>query len=243
MPESLGEQKGEISPFFHIPCKSKLKEILLKERETLSFLSEEDLQLLSTFFHNEEQEQFLSKAVESLKKRQTIASEMQAQTRRLSNEIAELAGLFSFSEQDESTATQSCVRLTEKVEEKVSFIRTNIISCLSNQMIYVEDERIFFQIEKEILLLEVAYKALGKSPEEWESTQKVLLAYPPSELTSRAAHVLELYRTLESFLSSQLLLAAKAAKSKNAEKYANILYDASRTLSDAAKALKSLAEA
>lgn len=241
-PEFFGEQKGDFSPFFHIPSKNELQEILLKSREDASFLSEEDLQLLSTFFYIEKQKQFFSQAAESLKKRQAVAEEIQENTHKLSNEISELAKLFASFGQDRNTAIKCCARLAKSIEKETAYIHTNIIVCISNQIVLAEEENTFFQIKKEAFLLEIAYKILEKDLGEWENTKDILLSDPPSKLTSLASQVLELYNTIESHVTSQLVSAAKAAKANNTEKYVNILYETSRNLSDAANALKRLAE-
>ena len=49
----FGEQKGENSPFFHIPSKENLRKYILDNGLEIDFLSTDNLQEFSTFFHEE----------------------------------------------------------------------------------------------------------------------------------------------------------------------------------------------
>ena len=241
-PESLGEQKGDFSPFFHIENKERLLENILKERPCLSFVPEDDLSSFSIFLHKREQERFLEKAKKNLEKRQALVKEVQGYATRLSDEIIELARILSAPPKEGGAPSQSCAHLADEIEEKTTHIRTNILFPINEYLISIKNDNIFFQIEKGMFLLEIARKTLGETPPEWEKTKGRLLAHPPQVLADRLSQILDQYDALECHVASQLLAAAKAAKAQNTEKYTNLLHEIAVALYDSANLIKSLGE-
>ena len=156
--------------------KEKLKEILLNERKNISFVSDEELDKFDTFFHKDRQTRFLTKAKDYLEKRHAIAREIQSYASQLSREIVDLAKVLSAPPKEGSTTSQSCALLVGRMEEKTAYIRTNILYIINEYLLFIKNDSTFFQIEKEMFLLEIAWKALGETPPEWEKTKENLLA-------------------------------------------------------------------
>ncbi len=239
-PDLLGEQKGDFSPFFHIQDKETLKEAVLKERKSLSFLSEEELQVFSTFLHAKERGRFFKRAAAFCKERQALANDIHMEILSLSEEIAALAHRISMPREEGISLRKSCAQLAEQIEKGQREIRTNILNSINNKLIYISESGIFVQIEREFLLLEAALTALGIVPADLEQTKRELLSYPPQRLAHILSQALEQYRALEGYLASQIFAAAKVAKEKNTEKYSNILHEATVYLYDTAGRLKAI---
>ncbi len=239
-PDLFGEQKGEISPFFHIYKKEELEKILLKSEPELTFISEEDLKTFSTFFHKERQTLFLKKAAEASSDRQKLAEEIFTHIHSLASATTELAKTLSTQAKKETSLSKNCALLTDLVLEKEEDIRTNILVWINNQILHLNSDSTFLQIKKELFFLEEATKLLDTYPEDREETKSKLLQYPPQALISLLSRATQYYSDTERFLASQLLLAAKAAKAQNAAKYMNLLHGITVRLYDTARLLKAI---
>ncbi|MBO4978777.1 MAG: hypothetical protein J6D16_00045 [Clostridia bacterium] len=239
-PDLVGEQKGDSSPFFHIPSREELLALLLKERKDISFFSEDDLIQLSSFFHSEARDTFLRNATDELKKRQTITVDARARILELSEKMVLLARRISAPPKEGIPLSKACATLTEHIDEQKQFIHTNIIFSLNNKMLFLKDNNSFFQMERKILLLEIAQKALEILPNDWEITRHKLLSHSPKEQLPMLSTAIDCCNSVEERLASDLVLAAKAAKVKNAERYSNILHKTAMYLYDTAVLLKSI---
>ncbi len=239
-PDVFGEQKGEFSPFFHIMNKKELKNILLDISHESTYISEKDLEEFSTFFHEERRARFLSDAQKASSMRQALAKEINGYIHQLSNALSELAARLSKPLKAKGNPLTDCAALSVSVSEKESKIRTNILTNISKTLIFLHSDNTFFHFQKGLFFMETAMKFFQAYPPDWESTKASLTQYPPQELISILSHAIQHYEKAESLLASQLLLAAKAAKAQNHEKYVNILHETAVHLYDTAGLLKAI---
>ncbi len=238
-PDTFGEQKGEKSPFFHIMKKEELQRILFDSSDDLSFVSEKDVEDFRIFFHTERRDLFLAHAKKALAERQETAREIEAHVNRLSSCLFELSQDLSAPLEDTESLVKHCANLTVFTKTKKEEISNNILISLANIISKQENERIFLQMQKELLFTEIAEKALGTLPSDWDITKATLSSLPPQTLVAQAASVLNVYEEVEHFLSAVLTDAAKAAKRKDAAGYRNLLHSAAVFLFDTATRLKS----
>jgi len=236
-PDTIGKQKGEKSPFFHIMNKKDLQNILLNTESDTLFFSEGALAEFSTFFHKEKRELCLSEAKKALSMRQATAIEIEACASKLSEALAELSERLAEPPKAKEVLLKSCAALTEFVSSKETEIRTNILAFANKTLINLEQDNTFLHVQKELFFCEAVQKHLGILPTNWEQTKQHLLDFPPKCLISRLSGILKRYEESEKLLASQLALAVKAARAQNAEKYINILHETTRYLYDIASRL------
>jgi len=219
--------------------KEELQRILFESNKELTFISDKEIEEFRIFFHKEKQKQALVNAQKHLSDRQMTAREIEAQAKQLASCLFELSKLFSTPYKDTEDLIKSCAELTVFSAKRKEEISTNILFFLNKTIMECGKNRIFLQIQKELLFIEAAEKALGALPADWEVTKAFLSSLPPQELATQASHILKVYEETEHFLSTTLTNAAKAAKRKDAAQYQNLLHNAAIFLFDTATCLES----
>ena len=241
-PEQIGEQKGENSPFFHAYDMQKLKEILLKLQNGLSFSDENSIIEFSTFFHEEKRKIFLESAAAHAKERSDHAGRIADLTEKLASAVFRLSSIVSPPKVRETDLLAACASRALHVSDQLSYIDTNILFFIHDLSIYAKSESIFFQIEKNLFFLEQAEKHLELTPENTVYRRQSILKYPPTEVTEHISFVLKSYENIKCFLRQTSIDSTKAARQNNLEKYNNILHNSATRLHDSARLLETSAK-
>lgn len=237
-PENIGEQKGEMSPFFHAYDTQKLKEILLRSQSNLSFSDEDSIREFSTFFHEEARKNFLKSASESAKKRTAQAERLADLTQELANAVLQLANIISPSTKQENdliTASVSRILCASGLLDKIS---TNILLFIHKTAPTDKEKNTFFQIEQKLFFLEQAEAHLKISPQNAVQRRNSLLVYPPITIAEHISFASKNYENAIRFSRQATIDSTKAAKQKLGAKYNNILHNAATHLHDIARLLE-----
>lgn len=236
-PDAFGKQKGESSPFFHIDKKEKYISILNIHGVDASLLSDSELLLFSTFFHEESRSKMLSDAIAETKKRLDTEREICEICDRFARTISESTSLFSYAPAKISLSA-ACAGIVIRFANKRQAIDMKFTSKLNVYLSKAKSDDSFFHIEKTLVLCEIAMEECRALPSDWEQTRKQCLQIPPAETIKELSRVLNVYRETDAFLSSILPKTAKAAKENDLIAYTRFLGVAALRLHDTAALLK-----
>ena len=233
----FGEQKGENSPFFHIPSKENLRKYILDNGLEIDFLSTDNLQEFSTFFHEEKIKKTSKHLLQILSERQKRFETIQKLITTLSVKISDLATMLASPPNPQNSLSNNCASLSVLIFEKEKEIRTNIIINLTKEMFEFEFDSTFLQAKKECFFLEHTAKILGFSLPSLSNIKYDLQRYAPNQLVSWLSCAIQQYEDTENFLSPCLVSAAKYAKKADTASYLNLLRSAAVRLHDTARLL------
>jgi hypothetical protein len=241
-PEKSGEQKGEYSPFFHTPSTEELKEILLNSQNGFSYSDEDAIRAISTFFHEETGKQFFDHAWKRAAERTALAEHIAKLTMDLATATFRLASMMSPPKEKETDPLSSCASRALCVSDLLSEINTNILSEIYKSYSFEKSKNIFFQIQKDLTVIEEVEKHLKISPRNIDERRRSILIYPPSTIAEHISKVLTNHQQVKCFSEKALIDSTKAAKQNNHERYNNILHNSSVRLHDAARITEAAAK-